>query len=295
MHLWLILITGIFACPNGIQAGSCRISQPGPVPNVSTTMTVYNRQATTVCAASNNSILSVYDLGDPQLDLAVNITALHLAVGWLLNYTASGPPAESSINFWFWFTPSGTYSSIWEANAYTTLQSLLAFIFWEFCTNNNENPVVAPEQTGGQPALSAAFQTTASISVPYTRFVLNRGAFITYVILQFSALALCWSVIVWQCVSGHHHPKISSYPLIDFASKLQEKCVGEVQRPLSLRTLVSPESDDRAIRPSLTNVEITMACHNSGDIAEPEASSLGRIDSNDALRRENPPLANHPT
>jgi hypothetical protein len=259
-------------------------------------MMVYNRQASTVCAASNNSILSVYGLGDPQLDLAVNMTALHRAVGWLLNYTASGLPAESSINFWFWFDPSGTYSAIWGGNAYTTLQSLLAFIFWEFCTNNNGNPAVAPEQTGGQPALPAAFQTTASISVPYTRFVLNRGAFIAYLILQSSALALCWSVIVWQCVSGHHHPKISSYPLIDFASKLQEKRVGEVQRPLSLGPLVSLESD-RAIRHSLTNVEVTMACHNSGDIAEPEAGSLllGRIDSNDALRRENPPLANHPT
>jgi hypothetical protein len=174
------------------------------------------------------------------------------------------------------------------------LQSLLAFIFWEFCTNNNENPAVAPEQAGGQPALSAAFQTTASISVPYTRFVLSHGAFITYVILQFSALALCWSVIVWQCVSGCHHPKISSYPLIDFASKLQEKRVGEVQRPLSLRPLVSPKSDDRAIRHSLTNVEITVICDNSGEIAEPEASSLGRIDSNHPLRQENPLPADHP-
>jgi hypothetical protein len=228
-------------------------------------MMVYNRQASTVCAASNNSILSVYGLGDPELDLAVNMTALHRAVGWLLNYTASGLPVESSINFWFWFDPSGIYNAIWEGNAYTTLQSLLAFIFWEFCTNNNGNPAVAPEQNGGQPTLPEAFQTTASIGVPYTRFVLNRGAFIAYLILQSSALALCWSVIIWQCVSGHHHPKISSYPLIDFASKLQEKRVGEVQRPLSLGPLVSLESDDRAIRHSLTNVEITMARHSKGE------------------------------
>lgn len=226
------------------------------------------------------------------MDLAVNMTALHRAVGWLLNYTASGLPAESSINFWFWFDPSSIYSAVWEGNAYTTLQSLLAFIIWEFCTNNNENPAL---QTGSQSALPAPFQTTASISVPYTRFVLNRGAFITYLILQSSALALCWSVIVWQCISGHRHPKISSYPLIDFASKLQEKRMGEVQRPLSLGPLVSLESDDRAIRHSLTNVEITMACHNSSDITEPEAGSLGRIDSNDALRREKPPVANRPT
>ena len=199
-------ITGIFACPKGTQAGSCRTSQPGPVPNVTTTMTVYNRQASTVCVASNNSILSVYGLGDPQLDLAVNLTALHRAVGWLLNYTASGLPAESSINFWFWFDPSRTYSAIWEANAYTTLQSLLAFIFWEFCTNNNGNPAVVAEENGGQPDLPAVFQTTASISVPYTRFVLSRGAFITYLILQSSALALCWSVIVCKNKSAKEPP-----------------------------------------------------------------------------------------
>ncbi|TKA78168.1 hypothetical protein B0A55_03897 [Friedmanniomyces simplex] len=194
------ILAGVYACPNGTRDGKCLTSQPGPVPNVSTTMTVYNRQATTVCGARNNSILSVYDLGDPQLDEGVNITALRLAVGWLLNYTAAGLPAESSLNFWF---------------------CLLAFILWEFCTNNNENPALSAEQTGGQPNLPAAFQTTASLSEPYTRFVLNRAAFITYLSLEAFALAFCWAMFIWQCVQGKHLPEISSYPQVDFANAVQ--------------------------------------------------------------------------
>lgn len=246
---------------------------------------------TTVCAASNNSILSVYNLGDPQLDLAVNLTALHLAVGWLLNYTASGLPVESSINFWFWFAPSGTYRYLWEANAYTTLQSLLAFILWEFCANNNENPAVTPETSGEQPILPPAFQTTASISQPYTRFVLNRVMFILYLILESLALVFCWSVIVWQSMSCRHHPEISSYPLVDFASKLQEKPAMDGGCALSLRSVVLPESDDKAIRHSLAKMEMMVVRHNN-KIDKSGAGLTGRTDSNDDCSREETPLPN---
>ena len=246
-------------------------------------MAVYNRQMTTVCAASNNSILSVYDLGIPELNQAINITALHLAVGWLLNYTASGLPAVSSINFWFWLAPSGTYSSLWEANVYTTLQSLLAFILWEFCTNNNENPAVVPEQNGEQPNLPAAFQTIASISQPYPRFVLNRVTFIIYLILESLALILCWSVIVWQCISCHHHPEISSYPLVDFASKLQEKPTLDGGNALSLRSVILPASDDKAIRHALTRLEMIVVSNNgqtdgSGTAALPDSDNDQRLE-----------------
>ena len=251
-------------------------------------MTVYNRQMTTVCAASNNSILSVYDLGASELNQAINITALHLAVGWLLNYTASGLPAESSINFWFWFAPSGTYTSLWEANAYTTLQSLLAFIIWEFCTNNNENPAVVPEESGELPNLPAAFQTTASISQPYPRFVLNRVTFIIYLILESLALILCWSVIVWQCMSCPHHLEISSYPLVDFASKLHEKPALDGGSAPSLRSVVSAASDDKAIRHSLTKMEMIVVCNNTID----GPGTAGLMDSNDDHRLEETPLGN---
>ena len=251
-------------------------------------MAVYNRQMTTVCAASNNSIISIYDLGASELIQPINITALHLAVGWLLNYTASGLPAESSINFWFWFAPSGTYTSLWEANAYTTLQSLLAFILWEFCTNNNQNPAVVPEENGELPYLPAAFQTTASISQPYPKFVLNRVAFIIYLILESLALILCWSVIVWQCMSCRHHPEISSYPLVDFASKLQEKPALDGGSAPSLRSVISAASDDKAIRHSLTKMKMIVVCNNTTD--GPGTAAL--MDSNDDHRLEEGPLRN---
>ncbi|TKA78160.1 hypothetical protein B0A55_03899 [Friedmanniomyces simplex] len=259
-------------------------------------MTVYNRQATTVCGARNNSILSVYDLGDPQLDEGVNITALRLAVGWLLNYTAAGLPAESSLNFWFWFDPTGTYSSIWEANAYTALQSLLAFILWEFCTNNNENPAVAAEQTGGQPNLPAAFQTTASLSEPYTRFVLNRAAFITYLSLEAFALAFCWAIFVWQCVQAKRLPEISSYPPVDFASKLRERRASDDALSESLHSLVPPEADETASRHSLAKVRVTVVRRKIGiaetkpvlaEVSRPDGENSRLVDAVQLHAREN--------
>lgn len=236
-------------------------------------MTMYNRRATAVCAASNNSILSTYDLGIPQQDLAINITGLQMAMGWLLNYTASGLPIESSLNFWFWFDPSGTYDSIWQANTYTTLKSTLSFIIWEFCTNNNQNPNVKPEQTGGQPLLSEAFQTTASLCQPYTRFVLNRAAFISYLVLECLALGFCWSVLVWRFVSGDQDLVVSSYPLIDFASKLNQKTATESPHPLALRHLIRLESDDKEAMRSLTGIQVMIARH-KGDIIQPDPASL---------------------
>lgn len=240
-------------------------------------MNIYNRQANTICAALNNSILSVYELGDPQLDYDVNITALHLAVGWLLNYTASGLPAESSINFWFWFAPSGTYNSFWESNAYTTLQSMLAFILWEFSINNNENPALLSEQSGQRPSLPSVFQTTASICQPYTKFVLNGATFVTYIVLESLALVFCWVVVFWQYFSCHSHPKLSAYPLVDFASKLQEKSGLDGAFSLSLRPFVTPESDDKAIRHSLTNFKITALRYNK-DVVESKVDLSGQAD-----------------
>ena len=233
------------------------------------------------------------------MDYDVNITALHLAVGWLLNYTASGLPAESSINFWFWFDPSGTYNSIWETNAYTTLQSMLAFILWEFSTNSNGNPALASEQSGRQPILPSVFQTTASICQPYTKFVLNSTTFITYIILESFALAFCWVVVVWQCFSRHRHPELSAYPLVDFASKLQEKSGVDGACSLSLRPFVSPESDDKAIRHSLTNFKITAVRYNRV-FAEPEADLSGQTHLKKITARDSTPTPekqeqiNHP-
>ncbi|GAB7354876.1 hypothetical protein MBLNU459_g5518t1 [Dothideomycetes sp. NU459] len=266
------IVAGVFTCPNGTQAGTCRISQTGSVSNVSTTMTVYSRQATTVCAASNNSILSAYDLGTPQLHSAINITALNLAVGWLLNYTASGLPAESSIAFWFWFGSTGTYASLWENNAYKTLQSLLAFLIWEFATDNNENPALASQQGSKQASLPAAFQTTASISQPFTRFALNEGAFITYIVIQSLALIFCWTVVIWLYISPTRCPEISSYPLLDFAGKLQEMSTNGT-RTLPLPSFVLSESGDWAITRALAKSRVVIVC-NDRDVAEPEAGAM---------------------
>lgn len=267
------MISGIFACTSGAKDGDCLTSKPSSGPNVTTTMTVYNRRSTAVCAASNNSILSISDLGIPQQDLAINMTGLRLAMGWLLNYTASGLPIESSLNFWFWFAPSGAYDLVWKANAYTALKSTLSFIIWEFCTNNNENPNVAREQAGGQPVLPETFRTTASLCEPYTRFVLNRAAFISYLVLESLALGFGWAVLVWRLVAGDPDLVISSFSLVDFASKLGQKTTQDDLQPLVLRHLIRPESDDKVLMQSLAGVEVAVV-HHSGLVTQPGPASL---------------------
>lgn len=104
---------------------------------------------------------------------------------------------------------TSTYRKIREQNAYTTLQSLLAFSLWEFSINNNGNVNLTLQ--GMQQYLSqpAEFQTKATISHEYTRFVMNYSTFIAYLVLQSMILAFCWSITLWYCASKT--PAISAY------------------------------------------------------------------------------------
>lgn len=245
----------VYPCPKGLQGVNCLTNSSLTSSNISVTMTVYTRQASTVCDPSNNTIISVHNLGDPKLDSTIDLTALKLAVSWLLNYTASHLPAESSIDFMFWFSPSSTYQKLWETNAYNTLQSVLAWVIWEFSTNNNENPAVAVEQKSRPPHLPSQFHTNATVSQPYTRLVLSLAMFITYATLESLLLILCWVVIIWRWRQTLLLPEISSYPLVDFASKLDDK--SSIADGLSHSLgVISVESGDTTIRKELASMEV---------------------------------------
>ncbi|KAF8847504.1 hypothetical protein BDZ45DRAFT_607375 [Acephala macrosclerotiorum] len=253
------LIAEVSACTNGTSAGDCLTTTSGFAPNISTTLTVYNRQATTVCSSTNNSILSVSDLGTPVTNSGINVTDLNLAVGWLLNYTAAGIPPESSINFMFWFDPSSSYESLWETNAYNTLQSLLGFVIWEFSENNNGNPAVSdPEAKGQMPVLPEEFHTQASICETYLRFVINWEMFIVYVVLEGVVIMLCWAIVGWHISrrGKAELPEISSYPIVDFASKVETRGEGEGEWNLQLREKVTLKEGDKAVRNALAGVAV---------------------------------------
>jgi hypothetical protein len=253
---------GIYVCTNGIShdSDSCHITKPGPVPNITLTMSIHTLTVSTVCGALNNSIISVSDVGASELETSTDIKALGLAVGWLLNYTAAGLPAESSLAFQFWLSDSGAYESIWQANSYSTLKSILAFILWEFSANNNGNPVVSASEAAGQvPSLPSQFNTTASISEPFTRFVINEGVFIAYVVLQSLCLLFAWVVAIWQWFNRERVPEISSFPLVDFSSKMRIKATKGADNKSStmveLGNLIERKFGDAKILSKLRNFQ----------------------------------------
>jgi hypothetical protein len=235
--------------------------------NVSTTMTVFDRTMTTVCSARNNSISSVYNLGDPHLLTDINITALRVGVEWLLDYTASGLPPQSSVNFWFWFNPFSVYASIWESNAYTSLQSLLAFIIWECCPGNNGNPLVASQQ---YESLPVGFHTTASVTEPYTKLVLSSITFTTYVVLEIAALMFCWGIVVWQFVTAYFKralPSISSFPQVDFTGKLRRMSGFNDGHLAPVCPPLPADLNDADIRKSLASARVLVSCLDTVDTA----------------------------
>lgn len=246
-------------------------------------MTVSDRQMTAVCGARNNSILSVVDLGETHVLEDIDIVALRRAVAWLLDYSAAGLPAQSSVNFWFWYNPSDAYNSMWETDSYVTLQSLLSFILWRFTVNNNGNPDAAKEAIG---TLPDAFRTTASLSEPYTRFVLNPTAFTIYIVLQALVLIFCWAVFFWQVFSGHRLQNISSFPQVDFANKLRTTLHGDDPLSASLRRLLSSNMSDAETMQALKTMRVAVDRQYYGNLV-PATEYIPLQDSPEAL--ESPP------
>jgi hypothetical protein len=220
-------------CLNGTNAGECINSDPGPAPNLTTTFSVFSRKASIVTSRLNYTILSVLDVGEPTLNANIDLPSYRLAMDWLLDFNASSIPAPSSIAGVFWSSPDQLSSSYWSSELYNVLQSILVFPIWQFNPNNFGNTQLnAKEIVSGLPP---EFYTTASITKPYTRIVINRYMFIAFLVLQSAMLAFIWLVPVWLWFSPRPLPKTSSYPLIDFAFKSSILCgssLGDISRRL---------------------------------------------------------------
>lgn len=220
------------------------------------TFSVSSWAASSINSAENNTILSVSKLITKEATSRVDVQALSLAVGWLLNYTAANLPAESSVDFEFWETGPDAYQAIWKADAYRTLKSIIAFVLWEFTANNNGNPAVANTEPNGQtPDLPAEFHVMASICQPFTRFIIDRASFIAYIALQSVALVSCWIVVLWGFVV-REMPATTSFPVVDFGVKLRRMQSLDV-RPFSD---IRREDKDKRIRHVLQGVRVTSRC-----------------------------------
>jgi hypothetical protein len=185
-------------------------------------MTVFSRLATATCARSNNSILSVSDLGVPTL-LPLNDTdALQLALGWLLNYTAAELPPVSSIAFLFWNRNEGLSEHDWSVIAYQTLTNILAFTSWFFSDNQYGNPDIANSTSNSGPdTLPKEFHTMASMSKPVSKFIMDRRMFAVYMVLQVIPLIFCWAVLLWHIAGRFPRVEASSFPVLDFMFKAE--------------------------------------------------------------------------
>lgn len=214
-HSEILMSPGIYVCPNGTSGGEC--TTPGPYPNLTTTFSTYNRKASIVTSRLNYTILSVLDLGVPTLSDNIDLPSYRLALDWLLDFNASGTPAPSSIAGTFWSAQGQLSSSYWNTELYNVFQSLLCFPLWYFNPNNFGNVQLKATQIVS--SLPPEFYTTASITKPYTRIVIDRSMFIAFLVLESAMLAIVWLVPFWLWCLPRRLPKTSSYPLIDFAFK----------------------------------------------------------------------------
>jgi hypothetical protein len=238
--------------------------------NISTTLTVYSLLATTTCAQNNNSILSVSDLGKPtQNDIDLN--GLDIALHWLLNYTAQGLPAISSISYLFWEAPSELAYHDWSIVAYQSLKSIIAFPIWEFSRNNFGDPRLEP--------LPDEFKISASLCRPYYKILLDSRLFVAYLVLQSTVIMCCWAVIVWRLVCRIVIAELSSYPLVDFAAKLVEKVISREHRLIwDFRKDILWNAKSTKVLKTLKNVEVIRRIKSEGIVfVEASLPQIGEV------------------
>src|SRR5271168_2056152 len=127
---------GLYVC-NGTRDGRCL--ENGLAPNLATTFSIYSRRSTVVAARSNFSILSVSHDGPVTHITDIDLDSYRMALGWLLNYTAAGIPAPSSLAEYFWDAPAQLTSIYWSSELRQAMHSILAYPLWAFTTNNYGN------------------------------------------------------------------------------------------------------------------------------------------------------------
>ncbi|KAH0834433.1 hypothetical protein FOPE_03614 [Fonsecaea pedrosoi] len=201
----------------------------------------------TIAGGGNNSILSIADVGKPAVH-EVDVGALGSALDWLLNSTAQGLPPASSLIFLFSNAAPGANYDEWSIITYPSLESILAFPIWQFSVKG-----------GGSTAesLPPEFHTSASLSNPLDKIVLNQAAFLVYLVLQTTVVAFLWVVLLWRCLWKSSTPQLSAYPLIDFSAKLDTQYkIGEFRPTCDLKKEVATDAESKEVIDALVEVMV---------------------------------------
>ena len=191
----------------------------GPSLNISATLSIYSRKASTISARSNFSILAINELGPPTQVTDTDIGALREALHWLLDYNTAGIPPQSAFMTIFWNNRIQLANTQWTRDLIVAFQSMIVVPMWWFTVSNYGNSEVRPSPTTLLPNLPPEFTTTASLAQPHSKISINASMFYTYVGLELVALLISWIVIIVVLLRNKAGPIMSGYPLVDFASK----------------------------------------------------------------------------
>ncbi|KAI9158772.1 hypothetical protein HJFPF1_06770 [Paramyrothecium foliicola] len=204
---------GLFVCSGGFNGGICELADPAP--NITTEVTFYTRKASIIAARSNYSIMSITETTPPvQVSSEnVNLPAYRNSLRWLLNYTAADLPPPSSIAQSFWSSQKQLGDLSTQGLISQNFQSILAFPFWLFNSNNWGNTQLQENQTVS--SLPSEFYTQAYVVAPYIKIKFDFTMFITFLVLQVLAIVFAFGAMLWVWSRSALPLKTSSFPLYD--------------------------------------------------------------------------------
>ena len=249
--------SGVYVCTNGTDHGECE--RPMSRPNLTTTMSVYDRTVDLVASRLNYSISTVTENGPAVKNSAIDIAAFRDGLAWFLDFNASATPPPSSFAEPFWSGKDQLNDASSSSDLMRLLESMLAFPLWYFQPNNYGNPDLDVENMID--GLPSAFYTKARITRPYMRINIDREMFIAFVVLHGLVLLFIWGVLLWVWITRPTLPKLSSYPLVDFAFKSREiSHSGEGFGPSSHLMIAAGDKD---IRRTFGVTRVTLRENNS--------------------------------
>ena len=88
------------------------------------TLSIYKRQATTINTRSNWTILEVAEISPPTQVTGTDISALRMAIHWLLDYDAAGIPPTSAFMGVFWNSRIQLTAADWTKDLTRSFQSM---------------------------------------------------------------------------------------------------------------------------------------------------------------------------
>lgn len=217
----------LFVCNKGTSEGACLTQQS--LPNLTTTVSFYERQADVLVSRMNSSILLVSDLSTPSLVPVreADLYKYRRALKWLLDYSQATIPAPSSIVESF-YTGRDLLATQHMSYGYLAQQfhSILAFPVWFFNVNNYGNIDLPSGNTSTATYLPPKFHIEAHVVAPFHMIKLSLPMIILFASTQGLVLVFAWVMLIWAAAVSPSLPCVSSFPLFDFAFKTDTKMDG---------------------------------------------------------------------